>query len=168
MNRHMEYFLVCCLIGSLTVEVLADEGRLDDPWKKHTIFTGQRNQTAVGADFTGDGKPDVIASCGGFTRLFVAPTWKEMQLYEGPNRGWGCIHSEVMDVDRDGDLDYVAAVAQQGVFWLENPEQPLREKWQYHVIDNEITTTTHLQQLPMRELILKVHRGSGYLPGTSL
>lgn len=112
--------------------------RLDTPWKKHVVFTGHANQTVVGADFTGDGKVDVMASCGGATRLFVAPTWTEQRVYQGPSRGWGCIHSEVMDVDRDGDPDYVAAVARKGVFWLENPGRASSAKWTYHVIDNEI------------------------------
>ena len=112
--------------------------RQDDPWKKHLVYEGVPNQTAVAADFTGDGRPDVIASCGGFTRLFVAPDWRELRLHQGPGADWGCIHSEVLDVDQDGDMDYVAAVAPRGVFWLENPRDPLREAWNYHVIDNEI------------------------------
>lgn len=128
-------FLLCHALASFSD---ASEGRVDDPWIKHTIFEGEANQTAVAADFTGDGKPDVIASCGGFSRLFVAPTWQEVRLYQGPNRNWGCIHSEVMDVDQDGDTDYIAAVAEKGVFWLENPSNPLQDAWKYHVIDNEI------------------------------
>lgn len=107
-------------------------------WNKHTVFVGERNQTVVGGDFSGDGRPDIIASCGGFTRLFVAPDWQEIHLYQGPDREWGCIHSEVMDVDRDGDLDYIAAVARKGVFWLENPDEPLEEHWNYHLIDDQI------------------------------
>ena len=134
--RRLLLVLTClCLLGST---VYGQRDRVSTPWKKHTVFEGERNQTAVAADFTGDGKPDVIASCGGYSRLFVAPDWKEVHLYEGPTRGWGCIHSEVMDVDQDGDNDYIAAVAKQGVFWLENPDDPLQDKWQYHVIDDEI------------------------------
>ncbi len=35
-------------------------------------------------------------------------------------------------------MDYIAAVAKQGVFWLENPSRPLAQPWTYHVIDSEI------------------------------
>lgn len=125
----------------LTLFNLAFAERVDTPWKKHVVFHGARNQTAVAADFTGDGKPDVIASCGGYSRLFVAPEWKEQKIFQGKGRGWGCIHSEVMDVDGDGDVDYVAAVAKQGVFWLENPsnsDAKLDANWTHHNIDNEI------------------------------
>ncbi len=120
--------------------LLAQEvtSRRIDLWKKHIIFEGAANQTAVAGDFTGDGLPDVIASCGGSSRMFVAPNWKEKTLFRGPRRNWSCIHSEVMDVDGDGDLDYIAAVAKQGVFWLENPANPLEGEWKHHVIDNEI------------------------------
>ena len=121
-----------------TAPVSAQGHRIETLWKKHLVFEGERNQTAVAADFTGDGRVDVIASCGGATRLFVAPDWQEVQLFTGPTRQWGCIHSEVMDVDRDGDVDYIAAVAKQGVFWLENPANAVGDKWIYHVIDNEI------------------------------
>ena len=136
LSRALRFILVMVCLASL---VSAQEtARVDDLWRTHVVFTGEHNQTAVAADFTGDGKPDVVASCGGFSRLFVAPDWTEIRLYQGPSRNWGCIHSEVMDVDQDGDVDYIAAVAPQGVFWLENPDDPLQGNWEYHVIDNEI------------------------------
>ena len=47
------------------------------PWKKHVIYEGARANVAVAADFTGDGKLDVISNSGQQTRLFVAPDWKE-------------------------------------------------------------------------------------------
>jgi len=45
-------------------------------WKKHVVHKGERCNVAVAADFTGDGKTDVISNSGGKTRLFVAPDWK--------------------------------------------------------------------------------------------
>ena len=128
-------FVLASLVGNIYAEEVT---RIDDPWRKHIVFEGVANQTAVAADFTGDGRPDVIASCGGFSRLFVAPDWKEVLIHKAPRRNWGCIHSEVMDVDRDGDMDYVAAVAKQGVFWLENPSDATQTTWAYHNIDDEI------------------------------
>ena len=38
--------------------------------------------TAVAADFTGDGIPDVIADSDNKTRLFVGPDWNEVVLDE--------------------------------------------------------------------------------------
>jgi hypothetical protein len=53
------------------------------------------------------------------------------------HEGVDAIHSEVMDVDGDGDLDYVGARYSPGlVFWLERPKDPLREKWVFHLIDD--------------------------------
>lgn len=112
--------------------------RLDSPWKKHVVAEGYSNQTAVAADFTGDGRVDVISTGGGSARLYIAPDWKEIQLHKGPTPGWHCIHSEVMDVDADGDVDYIGAIASHDVFWLENPGNSSVSSWKYHNIDKEI------------------------------
>ncbi len=142
MKRFSTTCVMMFLLSLLSYVPAQNVDRIDDPWKKHTVFTGVRNQTSVAADFTGDGKPDVIASCGGSSRLFVAPEWKEITIHRAEQRNWNCIHSEAMDVDDDGDIDYIAAVARQGVFWLENPGQQVPTKadvpWKYRVIDNEI------------------------------
>ena len=51
-------------------------------WKRHVVFEGASNQTAIAGDYTKDGRPDVITSAGGKTRLLVAPDWKEIHLAE--------------------------------------------------------------------------------------
>ena len=82
-------------------------------WKRHVIATGFASQTAVAADFTGDGKPDVIADAQGETHLYVAPNWDRVVIDgKWPFRPGerDTIHSEVMDVDEDGDPDYIGAV----------------------------------------------------------
>lgn len=89
-----------------------------DPWPRHVVAQGFHSNTAVGADFTGDGQIDVISSGNGSVRLFVAPDWKEVILHKGPSQGWNCIHSEVLDVDGDGDPDYIGAIPDHDVFWL--------------------------------------------------
>ena len=89
-------------------------------WPRHVVWQGERTNTAVGGDFTGDGLPDVVCTSGGRTRLLVAPSWREIVLDEGKNHA--AIHAECFDVDRDGDLDYIGAQYQPGnVFWLEHP-----------------------------------------------
>ena len=106
-------------------------------WRKHVVHTGFHTSTAVAGDFTGDGKPDVISNCGGKTRLFVAPDWREVVIDDDAGRG--CIHSEVMDVDGDGDLDWIGARYKPGlIFWLERPAKPLEQPWKFHLIDDEV------------------------------
>lgn len=90
-------------------------------WKKHVVFSGFPCQTANAADYSGDGRIDIVASSGGKVRLFTAPDWRESVLYVYPKAGRQCIHSEVFDIDGDGDPDYLGGHSQGPVFWLENP-----------------------------------------------
>ncbi|MCC7237160.1 MAG: VCBS repeat-containing protein [Bryobacterales bacterium] len=104
-------------------------------WPRHIITTGFANFTANAADFTGDGKPDVISGDlnGKEIYLFVAPGWRRITLHKGIS----LIHGEAMDVDGDGDLDYVGAQYSPGVlFWLERPANPLTDPWPYHEVDH--------------------------------
>jgi hypothetical protein len=90
-------------------------------WVRHVIHEGEQSMTAVAGDFTGDGLVDVISDSGNVTRLFIAPAWREVILDEHVNCKW-YIHSEFFDVDRDGDLDYIAARYNPGrIIWLEQP-----------------------------------------------
>jgi len=106
-------------------------------WKVHTVFTGQHCNTAVAADYTGDGKVDVICNTGGITRLLVAPDWTSIDIES--ERRLGLIHGETMDVDADGDPDFIGARYQPGlIVWLECPAKPLTERWRYHLIDDQV------------------------------
>lgn len=116
-----------------------------ESWARHVIAEGFMCQTAVAADFTGDRLPDVIADAAGETHLYVAPDWKKVVIdAKWPFRPGvrDTIHSEVMDVDEDGDPDYIAAVYSPGpVFWLERPDDPIGGRWTYRVIDNDVNGT---------------------------
>ncbi|MBL8175844.1 MAG: VCBS repeat-containing protein, partial [Bryobacterales bacterium] len=104
-------------------------------WKRHVVAQGYFSFTAIGADFTRDGRPDVIAGDlrGKKLYLYPAPGGQPVLLHEGVD----AIHSEVMDVDGDGDLDYIGARYSPGlVFWLEQPKDPVRGKWIFHLIDD--------------------------------
>jgi hypothetical protein len=132
-------YIFLWLIFTFPLAVRAQSiGRIDDPWRKHVVFSGGGNMAVVGADFTGDRKIDVISTFGGAARLFTGPDWKETRIYEGPARNWTAIHSEVMDADDDGDVDYIGAIPTRGVFWLENPGSAAAGGWTYHNIDDEI------------------------------
>ena len=103
---------------------------------RHVIATGFRNQSAVAAKFAGNGSMDVIDGDIENERnlwLFVAPDWKRVLLRSGIR----VIQSEALDIDGDGDIDFIGAQYHPGlVFWLEHPARPLAEPWTYHFIDD--------------------------------
>lgn len=106
-------------------------------WTRHVVYEGEHTNTAIAGDFSGDGKPDIIANSGGKTRLFIAPDWREVVLAEGA--GHDFIHSECFDVDGDGDLDWIGARYQPGwIVWLEQPEKPLEQPWKLRLVDDQV------------------------------
>jgi hypothetical protein len=121
------------LIGGLSAPGHAEQGL----WKKHVVHSLGYNTTAVAADFTGDGKVDVMCHFGGKVRLYVAPDWKEVVVRETP--GIDSIHSAVMDVNGDGRPDFIGTRYSPGfIFWLECPPNPTKEPWPLHVIDDQV------------------------------
>ena len=106
-------------------------------WKKHVVHEGEQTLTAVAADFTGDGKVDVIANSAGLTRLFVGPNWKEQILDRSAD--YTFIHSEVFDVDSDGDPDFIGARYKPGlIIWYECPDKPIKGVWKQHLISDRL------------------------------
>ena len=125
-------------IASLFVPcVTLQAGDITAPWTKHVVFSGEHTNTAVAADFTGDGRIDVISNSGGKTRLFVAPDWRVVLLDENPDHT--CIHSEILDVDADGDPDWIGARYNPGLtIWLENPGGEAKGPWAARVVDDQV------------------------------
>lgn len=117
--------------------------RADDPvaWKKHVVMEQGHCNTAVALDANGDKLLDVIASFNGRVSLFMAPDWKTEIVLHRLFGGGGCIHSEVIDADGDGDLDWAGALSNAHPFWLENPgpEGAPKGAWTARAIDLEIT-----------------------------
>jgi hypothetical protein len=96
------------------------------PWVRH-----------VAADFTGDGKIDVISSdiTGKSEKLmlFAGPEWKPVVIGEGIRT----IYAVALDVNGDGRMDVIAVRYHPGlIYWLEQPKDALHETWKYHVIDD--------------------------------
>jgi FG-GAP-like repeat len=126
------------LLSAMTVSMALQARAADDrkaPWVRHVIAEKFFNLTASAADFTGDGLVDVIASGGepGEDVLFVAPQWKRVVLRTQP----AAIHSVALDVDGDGDPDFVGAQYSPAfLYWLERPARPLSDPWPLHVIDD--------------------------------
>ncbi|MBW3542115.1 MAG: CocE/NonD family hydrolase, partial [Planctomycetes bacterium] len=109
----------------------------DGLWKRHRIHEAFQTVTAVAADFTGDGRADVISNSDGKTRLFVSPDWREVVLDENPQHNF--IHSECFDVDADGDVDYIGARYDPGlIVWLECPQKPLEQPWKLRLVDDQV------------------------------
>lgn len=102
-------------------------------WTRHVVAEGFPAQTAVATDVNGDGLKDVITNGNGQTLLYVAPDWRKTVLHSGVN----AIHSELIDVDGDGRMDFIGARYSPGlIYWLEQPANALRDPWRYHVVDS--------------------------------
>lgn len=117
---------------ALIAAVLVQEG-----WKVHEVARGGNPLTAVAADYTGDGRPDVVADVGGTVRLYVAPAWREVVLHDAEKIQ--LIHSETFDVDGDGDPDWIGARYSPGLlFWLENPGGEAKGPWMRRLVDDQL------------------------------
>ena len=107
-------------------------------WKRHVVWEGLHNNVAVAADFTGDGRVDIISNAGNKTRLFVAPDWKEVII--GDHKDHNFIHGETFDVDGDGDADFIGARYQPGlIVWFEQPDKNAASgPWKARIAEDEI------------------------------
>ena len=140
MTRHSPIFL----LGSLLLTQVSGMGE----WKKHVIFQGKGSMNvAVAADFDQDGHVDAMTSFSDGVTVFRGPDWKTArqvvrfkEAYEGKRSiRSGCIHGCLLDVDQDGDLDFIGS--NQMVFWLECPDKPFEQDWTLRVIDDQILGT---------------------------
>jgi len=147
-NQNSWYTFFCFqtyIVASLGVasDCSAQENPLG--WKKHLITQQGHCNTAVAIDANGDATLDVIASFNGRVSLFIAPDWREIIIHrflnkDGTPSAAGAIHSESIDADGDGDMDWAGSLSQSGPFWLENPgrESLSQGIWTSREIDPEI------------------------------
>ena len=115
-------------------------------WKKHVVFQGNsfaKISTAVADDFDKDGHIDVMTSFNGNVTIFKGPEWKKFVILPTmpPDRTGriakrGCIHSTLMDVDGDGDMDYIGS--NRMIFWLECPDDPFNDEWICRMISLDV------------------------------
>ena len=139
-------------------------------WEKHVVMESGRNMTAVAADFDQDGSMDVISSYGGKVSLYSGPDWKEVVLYELSGPRAAAIHSEIFDIDGDGDLDWAGGESKGPAVWLENPDQAT-ENWIARTIDPDLSAYHCLLKADVdrdgqMDLIINHFRPDGVLADT--
>ncbi|TWT86338.1 FG-GAP repeat protein [Neorhodopirellula pilleata] len=131
---------VAVILCILTASTQLEAGEPPVAWTKHVVTQGHHCNTAVYLDINRDRRMDVIASFDGKVSLFVAPEFEhEIVLHHFENRRGACIHSAVLDVDDDGDMDWAGAIANEHPFWLENPGNETSGPWRARPIDHEVT-----------------------------
>jgi hypothetical protein len=101
-------------------------------WIRHVVAEGYHSNAVVAADFTGDKRIDIIANDADAQRdiLYAAPAFKPVVIREKAD---GIFANAAVDMDGDGDLDYVGSRYSPGLlYWLEQPG------WKYHLIDDQV------------------------------
>lgn|GEM_PF-66820 len=112
-------------------------------WKKHVVWEATKGggpPAASAGDYDGDGHMDIIFGLNDGEHLLPGPDFSENILVRKKTPGQAArgIHCTTMDVDGDGDLDYVGGA--RSVYWTENPGgADARGAWTYHDVDKEIS-----------------------------
>jgi len=128
------YFILTsiCILPSLNGQI---------SFEKQVVYEGAPVHSAQAADYNGDGLKDLIFSADGGVNLALSPDFEVYQIHSLPKPFQeACIHSNIMDVDGDGDMDFLGENG--GIYWLECPNHQVKTKsWNLHWITREFTGT---------------------------
>ena len=139
--------MTCLVVAGCFASVISSGAS----WQKHIVQSADGVKggvnTVVASDFDGDGHLDIMSSFSGKVVVYAGPDWAVAHtahdfrpLKPGQSLNGGCIHSCLMDVDGDGDMDFCGS--NRTVFWLECPDtDPFSTPWTYRNIDDEIRGT---------------------------
>jgi len=102
---------------------------------------GRPGWSAAG-DLDGDGLVDLVAGGGGAIQWYRAPEWTRFPLEASSSAGGN--GGLVVDVDRDGALDVVAALYNSSLVWWRNPgTASVTGTWVRYTIDGGISHFNH-------------------------
>jgi hypothetical protein len=119
--------------GRSTQNVRIYWNRMASPWQRHEIYRGENSLTAIGIKLNGLSKGKAIIFSARDRNYLAVPGKKPVEIYKGA----AIIHSAVIDVDGDGDEDFIGAQYAPGyVYWLEQPAQPETQPWRFHLIED--------------------------------
>ncbi len=131
LNQDGKPDLIVC--GRATQNVRIYWNEWESSWQRHLVQNEEKSLTALGIRLNGFGRRKGILYAGGDRNFLAAPGAKPRVIY----RGAGIIHGAVLDVDGDGDEDFVGAQYAPGfVYWLEQPAAPLTQPWKFHLIED--------------------------------
>ncbi len=115
-----------------------------EKWKKHHIVANQGLIQAIApGDYNQDGKMDVVSSFEGKVVLYKAPHWEAELIHTFNKKNSRAISCVSLDVDQDGDLDWIGGTPRDGVIWLENPDEA-GQQWVAREVDARINGLHHL------------------------
>ena len=108
-------------------------------FEMHEVFSGAQVNSAQVWDYDGNGHGDVIFTAAGKLHVAMGPNYSVKEVLQMPN-GFKkqAIHCRLLDVDKDGDMDFVGTGL--GVYWLECPEV-VTDKWIFHQISLDFSGT---------------------------
>ena len=101
-------------------------------FERSEIFSGEVVHSAQVWDYDGNGHGDIIFTVNRQLNLAMGPEYKVKAVLDMPSDfKKQAIHSRLMDVDGDGDMDFVGTGL--GIYWVECPDTPT-DQWTFHQI----------------------------------